>query len=783
MMMSSLLRVMALAVIVGSCGDAEGSGPRGVDRGRETAWVWRRAPRDSTMLEAQKALAQGRPWHATELLAPVLADSTRRTPAAVLLAAVAASEWRGWRQVRDLLASEPWVDSLEYGLGRELLARAALGLAEDSAAVRDAASAAAVARTDRDRGVRLVLLARALDRIDALDSAKTTYERAAGLLPSAGDWLHLRAAGVASDSVERARLYSAVETAVARNRVANTEALARERTRDIPGAIRGYAALGARLSALRLRAATDTDSVSRVSVRKDLIAVLGGRSSSDARIAAEILDASFAPLTAAEELALARGVRFASASRAQAAYSRALAAGLGTSRDRFDYAELLFRLDRHGEAAASFSRIRKPDPLAGIAAYQRARSLLYAGDAAAARTGLRMVLRNHPTDTAAALALYLLADLATDDLRDPAARDAFRELVRRFPRHPRAPTAAFRAALISYTEGRPRAAALELDSIIARYGSSGEALAARYWSGRAWAAVGDSARAAQRWRDAVGREPLSYYSAAAARRLGQTPWAPPAAPDTFASFAAVDSGFARIDLLERLGMDVEAGLEADRLAADASASVERLMATSAGFRDRGDTPRSISLAQQALSRGAPRDARVYRLIYPVVLRDVLIEESRATDLDPTLVAALIRQESRFVPRATSAAGARGLMQVMPDVGRTIARSLSFPIWDAVLLYQADVNAKLGTRHLADLVRRYDNEPHILAAYNAGVSRVERWRTKKGVDDPEMFTERIPYVETRDYVRIVLRNRDLYRALYEWEPATVVPDGPAQRGPR
>ena len=114
------------------------------------------------------------------------------------------------------------------------------------------------------------------------------------------------------------------------------------------------------------------------------------------------------------------------------------------------------------------------------------------------------------------------------------------------------------------------------------------------------------------------------------------------------------------------------------------------------------------------------------------------------------------------------------MQVMPDVGRTLARSLDFPLWDPVLLYQADVNAKLGTRHLADLFRQYDQLPHILAAYNAGGSRVQRWRTKAGVEDPEMFTERIPYVETRDYVRIVLRNRDLYRALYDWEMPALTP---------
>ena len=721
---------------------------------------------DSLLVEAAAALRQGRPWHATEILAPIVGDSARRTPRALLLAATAAAGWKGWREVRRLLNGEGWLDTTQQGLGRELLARAALGSGEDSAAVTHATLAIGSAATDSSRGVRLVLLARGLDRIDALDSARAAYESAARLLPGVTDWLHLRAAGVVADSAERAGIYSQIALDLPRRRIATTEALARERTGDISGAIRAQTALGLRLSALRLRA-DSAEGAALEEVRRELVSLVGSARPADARLATELLDSLFAPLTPAEELVVGRALDGSVLGRAETAYRRAFVAGLGTSADRFQRASILFRLDRHREAAAEFGRVRPPERLAGIAAYQRARSMLYAGDLSVAREGLRALLRTHPTDSSAALAYYLLADLATDEHRDAAARDAWRELVRRFPRHWRAPTAAFRAALIAYTSGDRLAAARELDSLVARYPSTSETPAARYWSGRAWAAIGDTVKAHQRWRETVNRDGATYYGAAAARRLGEGPWAPAAAPDSFARFAAVDSGFARADQLRELGMDVEADLEFDRLGTEASASIERLLATAAAFRDRGATARAIPLAQQAVGRGAPRDARAYRLIYPVVLRDVLVEESRAMELDPSLVAALIRQESRFVPGATSPAGARGLMQVMPDVGRDLARSLSFPVWDPVLLYQADVNAKLGTRHLADLFRRYDEVVHILAAYNAGVSRVERWQTKPGVEDPEMFIERIPYVETRDYVRIVLRNRDLYRALYGW----------------
>jgi soluble lytic murein transglycosylase len=761
-MMMHLRPVSLFVAVLLACGQADGSRSHWA-----AGWLDGAAQRDTTVEAARLALSQKRPWHATELLAPVLADSTRRTPEVVLLAATAAAEWRGWREVQNLLGPEPWLDTLEGGRGRELLARAALGLGNDSAAVNHAALAVDSARDDRARGVRLTLLARALDRIDNLDSARATYERAAGVLPMAADWLRLRAAGVVADSVAREAIYATVVSAVARDRIAASEAQARERTGDIAGAIRASSALGSKLAALRLRAATTTDSVERAAVRRELVATLSPSRGADSRTATEILDSAFAPLTGAEELEVGRALASAHPARAQTGFFRAFARGLGNATDHFNYGTVLFRLDRHRDAIAAFGRVRPPDKLAGIAAYQRARSMLYAGEGDV-RAALRSVARIFPTDSSAALALYLLADLATDERRDSAARDAFRDLVRRFPRHGRAPTAAFRAALITYTNGNPRLAAAELDTIVSRYGSTSEGMAARYWSGRAWAAAGDTARATQRWRDAATRDPLGYYGASAARRLGEEPWAPTVAVDSFATFEALEQGLARADLLTELGMDVEASLEYDRLSSEASESVERLLSTAAAFRDRGVTPRSISLAQQALGRGAARDGRAYRLIYPVILRDVLVEESKATGLDPSLVAALIRQESRFVPGATSPAGARGLMQVMPDVGRLLARSLNFPVWDPVLLYQADVNAKLGTRHLADLFREYDELPHILSAYNAGASRVERWRTKEGVDDPEMFTERIPYVETRDYVRIILRNRDLYRALYGWQ---------------
>jgi soluble lytic murein transglycosylase len=95
------------------------------------------------------------------------------------------------------------------------------------------------------------------------------------------------------------------------------------------------------------------------------------------------------------------------------------------------------------------------------------------------------------------------------------------------------------------------------------------------------------------------------------------------------------------------------------------------------------------------------------------------------------------------------------------------------LWAPALLWQPDVNLELGTVHLAEMTARYPDLVRVLAAYNAGASRVTRWDERAGADDSELFAERIPYRETRDYVRIVQRNRAVYRALYpELAPAAL-----------
>jgi soluble lytic murein transglycosylase len=778
---TTLLLALLAACVVGRDrgGDESGVGGGGGDDFSDGT------PTDSAIVAARQALAAYRPWRALDLLAPALADSARRTPAVRLVAAEASAAVRDWRSVERLLAEK--VDSTLAGDAALLLTRAALGRGDaDRAATR---ARRAIARTEGEaRGAAWALLGRALDRRDHFASARGAYDSAAAYLPDLADWLRLRAAGVTRDDAARRAYYEDVEGDAPRARLPWSEAATLERLGRPRDAARAYETIdsrAARVAALRLRAATARGARERAAARREVLAFLGGHpGDAETRAAIAILDAHWRRgLPAREELAVARlAAANGQPARAAAGYARAARRGGLAPADRLEYARILARLRRRAAASRQLALVRRPGPLAAAAAYERARLLVARRRRQQAATALRAVVRAYPKDTAAALALFELAELASERGRDRAARDAYLTIVRRYPESSVAPRAAFEAALVGVARRRHLPAALELDSLLARWPASAEADAATYWSGRAWRAAGDTARARERWAALVARDPRSYYGVLAARRLGVAPWAPtvPYTPaqsiagvflggvvDTaIVRLSAVDGAMARADHLDALGFPLEARLERESVTA-ADAPTATMLAAGVALLERGLPRQAMEVGRRLVERG-DGDVRSYRLLFPVPHVELITAEAAAHGVDPTLVAAVIRQESSFDPRATSTAGARGLMQMMPRVARAIARAEDIAEYTPALLYRPEANVRLGVTHLKGFTEHYDHPARALAAYNAGPGRVARWSRLPGARDAELFVERIPFAETRGYVRTVMRNWEMYRALYAWE---------------
>lgn len=729
---------------------------------------------DPVYAVAEAAIADDRPWDAEEALAVALADSARRSAELVLLSARAAASSSKWARVDSILAAEPWPDAETEARALEMRALAALERDEELVAERHARAAIAGARTAEQHGRFLAIRARALHRLGRRDSARVAYEESAILLPRIADWLYLRAAEVTRGADERADYYDLLRGEAAIDRAGKLEGQMLERAGAGRAAAAQYERIGSILPALRLRAATARGGAERASARHELVAYISEHSGrSEARAATEVLDAYFRTLPAADELTVAySAAKTGPLSRARRGFSRAAAARRMDARARYTYGTVLSRSSRRSEALRQLALVKDPEWV-GLAAFERARILLAQRKRSQAIAALRAILRKYPGDTAAASsALMLLGDIATDDRRESAARDAYETLAERYPTSELAPRALFQAGISQYAAGRLTVAARTLDTLVARHPEHEDAAGARYWSGRALLRLKDTVQAHERWRWLLENEPLSWYAAAGALRLGDgtTPWSPPLAAEEYRRYADLDSALSRATLLRKLGMSYEARLELDWLSRTAMSGddVERMLSVANALRGAGERERSIELGRRAIAVARGRaDARAYRFVYPIREGELIATEAAKRGVDPALVAAVIRQESGFNPRATSPVGARGMMQMMPRVARALARSEKITPWDPAMLYRPEINIRLGVAHLDAFVAHYDHPARALAAYNAGGSRVTRWSKRAGAKDPELFIERIRFDETRDYVRIVLRNRDMYRALYEW----------------
>jgi len=162
----------------------------------------------------------------------------------------------------------------------------------------------------------------------------------------------------------------------------------------------------------------------------------------------------------------------------------------------------------------------------------------------------------------------------------------------------------------------------------------------------------------------------------------------------------------------------------------------------------------------------------FKLRFPTPHRETLHPILKEQDIDEAWVYGIIRQESRFLVDVTSSAGARGLMQLMPDTAKWVAKQLGMANFQQNLVTQVDINLRLGTYYLKHVLTSLDNQPLLAsAAYNAGPGRARRWRDDEKILEGAIYAETIPFSETRDYVKKVLKNSVYYANVLEHDQNT------------
>jgi soluble lytic murein transglycosylase len=736
---------------------------------------------------ARAALKQQRYFVASRLLHDHLTSTRDSSAEALLLTAQADAGWQNWRSVRALLGGRTWLDSIGGAKGWDLLGRAELALGEYDAADRDLAQYVERAKlTDSERGTTELRRGIALSRSKHPADAVAAYERAAKLLPYMAEWSHVlaaRAAGDAGDTaIVRSQLAS-VDSALALDWGWRAYVAALQKSNALPDAAVAAERAAPRLTSSSRRAeAWALAGTLRLQAGDTLHARDAFRHAVEQAILSKDAAEAARQLTAMQptpddQLRIARLLlRNGDYERGSAAL-RSYASQPTVSADtraqlQMELGHALFRGARFADAIHALQPVASDTTRPVIAAealYLIGRSQYRSGQQDAARNTFAALGERFPTQPPAADALFFLADLAHDAGNLDTASALYRRVIAAQPKSDNAALSYMRLGVIDYTRKDYPAAARIFDEYRQASGSISERAQAAYWAARAYAEAGQKDLAPQRLREVRQLEPMSYYGIRAADRLGTRFMSNglAAGPPPLAVPPNVAGALQRIDVLDALDMGEAANYEVARLRQGAAGHIDLQYALAEALNARAHTDEGITLGREILrASNNTWNNRLLRIIYPLPYYAIIRAESKDNGLDAYLTAGLIRQESMFNADAISAAGAVGLMQVMPGTGKTLASTMRVSGFDKRMLENPEVNAALGTSFVAELMKQNNQRvTPVLAAYNAGPARLARWQQFPEFKDEETFAERIPFDETRDYVRIVQSNARIYGVLY------------------
>jgi soluble lytic murein transglycosylase len=463
---------------------------------------------------------------------------------------------------------------------------------------------------------------------------------------------------------------------------------------------------------------------------------------------------------------------------------------------------------RYNQAIKSFRnfiRQHSGDQRVAQAHYMLGRAHQSAGHYTKAEQVFRTVHEHYGSPAA----LYRIASLSVRRNREDKAIAAYANFAKRYPQHDLADDALWQAAKAAERNSQFARAATLYGRLAEHYPQTdygdearwsagfalycqeqySEALAAferasqqarqphiidqsLYWAGKSAERLGQTMDATAFYRRAAAGFPRSYYSARAVL-LGHREQVQLKERSADSLHQAVPA-LAHRAHLERAGLLNQLGLR-DWSAAEMEQAVRDYTGHKAALKAIRDYYEALGFRDQAMRLSMRlfdgKDPEELSRIYPTYYWEEIAAAAAAAQIDPYLVLSVIRQESTFNEKAVSRAGARGLMQIMPHTGLNLARRLEVKPFELRALFDPAVSIRLGSYFLGDQMRQFTTDAGAdlgfelgLAAYNAGPHNARRWLKTFPSEDPDAFVERIPFKETRLYVKLVLKNYAIYKAL-------------------
>lgn len=417
-------------------------------------------------------------------------------------------------------------------------------------------------------------------------------------------------------------------------------------------------------------------------------------------------------------------------------------------------------------------------------------------DIAQVQAVTQQMLQRFPTSGWTEQALFSGGNMALVSGDMPSAIQYYSALASHFPTSPEASISHWHAAWLNYRIGDKKTAAQLFQDQITRYPNESQTSSALYWRGRIYQDTEkNDAAATACYNQLIASYHHYYYAELARKQLATLHSAPSTILPFLASVPSPHRQNLSVDVPEddehvvRAGLLANAGLNqyiAPEIQATSDSEEWGAYAEAQIYSSYGETYRALRTMKRAVHsyfsvpiNDIPRG--YWTMLFPQPYWPPLERDAKENGLDPYLVASLIRQESEFNPGVVSYANAYGLMQLLPHVGSEQARKAHVRPFRASYLLNPDVNLKLGTIYLKQLMDEFNGQTeYALASYNAGDDRVKMWLSRGPYGDIPEFVESIPFTQTREYVQAIMRNAEIYRKLYVPAPTPVAQKSIASR---
>ncbi len=458
------------------------------------------------------------------------------------------------------------------------------------------------------------------------------------------------------------------------------------------------------------------------------------------------------------------------------------------------------RQGKRKEAAKVFREILEKfpnQPRIQKALFESARNLWNLDQNLEAANVFRKAIQANPENDLGMRARYFLGRVLEADGKIEEAINEYRKLKKRRGQY--AEEGAWRIGWLSYISGKLNEAKRNFQSNIDRF-RKGDLLEANiFWKAKSLEKMGKTLEADKVYKEVFSRFPFTYYGTLASNKLAKA--------SLSGSEKLVENGsikpvslnldsdqqevkepklgknskerLRRVRILVNLGLNDSAVFEIRhierkiRKTFSGTLWIADLYARAGAYKE---SQRLLELFANFKTKMREKELPLifWKRYFPLVFKQDIYSQAKILNIDPFMATSVIRQESMFDHNSMSVVGARGLMQIMPHTGeRFYEFEKDKRQFQPNLLFDPLINIRIGTKYLKELNSKYNgNWVKILSCYNAGPEAVADWEARfPETKDPDEFVERIPYPETRNFVKRVLRNRGVYRVIYEKNLAT------------